>query len=166
MNLFSGLKNEPLLYDKGGNNLQIVIDSGPQRLLLLTPKKELANRLEKVVIPWKGRLCAMYKEIENFEDFKETKRKRLAAESAINALGNHGLDRCPDHGFNGFKRYAALAGMARNLKILGYMLQQKELKRLSCQSNIEQKAASSIDFSGFERELRSKAGNYSIRWRR
>jgi hypothetical protein len=25
-------------------------------------------------------------------------------ESGINALENHGLDRCPDHGINGFKR--------------------------------------------------------------
>jgi glutaminase len=98
-------------------------------------------RLEKVVLPRKGRLSAINKEIENSEEFKEAKRKHSAVESAIHALGNHGLDRCPDHGINGFKRYVALAVVARNLQVLGHMLQQKEVKRLRRQKNIERKAA-------------------------
>jgi len=61
-------------------------------------------------------------------------------ESAIHALGNHGLDRCPDLGLVGFKRYVALAVVARNLPIIGHILQQKEA-RLRRQKNIEQKAA-------------------------
>ena len=36
-----------------------------------------------------------------------------AVESAINALEAHGLDRCPDHGIDGFKRYIALAVFTR-----------------------------------------------------
>jgi len=104
-------------------------------------QKELPSRLEKVVLPRKGRLSAINKEIENSEEFKEARRKHSAVESAIYALGNHGLDRCPDHGLDGFKRYVALAVVARNLQILGHMLQQKEVKRLRRQKNIEQKAA-------------------------
>jgi IS5 family transposase len=35
-----------------------------------------------------------------------------------------------DHGLEGFKRYVALAVVARNMQVLGRILQQKELKRL------------------------------------
>jgi IS5 family transposase len=40
-----------------------------------------------------------------------------------------GLDRCLDHGLNGFKRYIALAVLARNLQKLGSLLREKELRR-------------------------------------
>jgi len=45
---------------------------------------------------------AINKEIENSEAFKAARRKHSAVESSINALENHGLDRCPDHGIKGF----------------------------------------------------------------
>ena len=47
-------------------------------------------------------------------------------ESAINALEAHGLDRCPDHGIDGFKRYVALAVVARNLQRLGAVLRRQD----------------------------------------
>ena len=53
----------------------------------------------------------------------------IAVESSINALENHGLDRCLDHGLHGFERYVALSVLARNIQILGHLLQQKELKK-------------------------------------
>jgi len=102
---------------------------------------ELAGMLDHVVLPRKGRLSAMNKDIENSEGFKKARRKHSAVESSINALENHGLDRCPDHGIKGFKRYVALAVVARNLQILGHMLQQKELKHLRRQEKKSQKAA-------------------------
>jgi hypothetical protein len=37
---------------------------------------------------------------------------------------------CPDHGIIGFKRYVALAVLARNLQILGAKIQKKARKRL------------------------------------
>jgi hypothetical protein len=49
-----------------------------------------------------------------------------AVEPAINALEVHGLDRCPDHGIKGFKRYVALAVMARNIQKLGAELRKQE----------------------------------------
>ncbi|MEA1866937.1 MAG: ISNCY family transposase, partial [Thermodesulfobacteriota bacterium] len=64
------------------------------------------------------------------EEFIQARRKHSAVESSINALENHGLDRCLDHGINGFKRYVALAVVARNIQIIGHILQQKENKRL------------------------------------
>jgi hypothetical protein len=47
-------------------------------------------------------------------------------ESAINALEVHGLDLCRDHGITGFKRYVALAVVARNIQRLGAILQARE----------------------------------------
>ena len=93
-------------------------------------QKDLAVLLEKVILPRKGNLSAINKEIENSEEFKEARRKHSAIESSINALENHGLDRCLDHGIYGFKRYVGLAVLARNIQILGHILQQKQLQRM------------------------------------
>ncbi len=51
------------------------------------------------------------------------------SQSAINALEAHGLDRCPDHGLDGFKRYVALAVVGRNLHRLGALLLAAEAER-------------------------------------
>ena len=63
---------------------------------------------------------------------KKGKRNKteLEEETAINGLENHGLDRCPDSGILGFKRYVSLSVLARNLQIIGHHIQQKELKKL------------------------------------
>jgi hypothetical protein len=95
----------------------------------LENRKELRERMDFVVLPKKGKLSLQDKEVEHSEAFVQGKRKHSAVESAINALENHGLDRCPDHGMEGFARYAALAVLARNIQILGHMIQQKEAKR-------------------------------------
>jgi IS5 family transposase len=93
-------------------------------------QKDLAVLLDKVILPRKGKLSAINEEIEHSEDFKEARRKHSAIESSINALENHGLDRCLDHGVHGFKRYVGLAILARNIQILGHILQQKQLQRV------------------------------------
>jgi len=41
----------------------------------------------------------------------------------------HGLDLCPDHGIAGFKRYVALAVVARNIHRIGAILWQQEQRR-------------------------------------
>jgi len=92
-------------------------------------KSQLAEILDHVVLPKKGRLSVKDKEIEQSEEFVESRRKHSAVESSINALENHGLDRCRDHGLHGFERYVALSVLARNIQILGHLLQQKELKK-------------------------------------
>ena len=93
---------------------------------------QLRGILDQVVLPRKGKLSAINKEIENSEAFREARRKHSSVESCINALENHGLDRCRDHGKEGFKRYVALAVVARNIQIIGHVLQQKELERVQC----------------------------------
>jgi len=93
-------------------------------------REVLAGMLEHVVLPKKGRRSLKDQECEHSEAFIQARYRHSAVESAINAVENHGLDRCLDHGIHGFKRYVALAVVARNMQILGSIIQQKELKRL------------------------------------
>ena len=104
-------------------------------------QSELASMLDIAVLPRKGKLSAINREIENSEAFKAARRRHSAVESAINALENHGLNRCSDHGIEGFKRYVALAIVARNIQIIGHMLQQKEVKKLRRHEKQQRKAA-------------------------
>jgi hypothetical protein len=92
-------------------------------------KRRLGNILDYVILPKKGRLSSKDKEIEKSKEFVSSRRKHSGVESSINALENHGLDRCLDHGLHGFKLYVALSVLARNIQILGHLIQQKELKR-------------------------------------
>jgi transposase, IS5 family len=63
----------------------------------------------------------------------QTRSPRAITPYTINALGNHGLDRCPDHGIAGFERYADLAVLDRNLKIFGAILQKRAIMKLKRQ---------------------------------
>ena len=92
-------------------------------------QKELANLLEQVTLPKKGKLNSAEKEREGSEIFKAHRRQHSAVESAINALEHNGLDVCPDHGINGFKRYVALAVVSRNIKRLGQIVRQQEIEK-------------------------------------
>ena len=79
----------------------------------------LAKKLDHLVLPKKGRCNKKEKERESSKSFRANKRKHSAVESGINALEVHGLDACQDHGITGFKRYIALAIVARNIQKLG-----------------------------------------------
>jgi len=86
-----------------------------------TPQNQidLKAELTTVVLPKKGRLSGIDKDRESAAEFVEARQQHSAVESAINALGVHGLDLCRDHGIDGFKRYVALAVVARNIQRLG-----------------------------------------------
>lgn len=62
---------------------------------------------------------------ETSPEFVVLRHKHSAVESAIHALEVHGLDQCPDHGIMGFKRYVALAVLARNIQRLGAVVRGK-----------------------------------------
>lgn len=94
-------------------------------------KEKLEKSLDKVVLPKKGKLSKANQETECSEEFIQARRQHSGVESAINALENHGLDRCPDHGIVGFRRYVSLAVVARNIQILGDIVQEKEVKRIN-----------------------------------
>ena len=89
--------------------------------------KELVN---VVVLPKKGKLSAVDRARESDAEFVQLRQQHSAVESAINALEQHGLDVCPDHGIVGFKRYVALAVVARNVQRLGALLRQQEAERI------------------------------------
>ena len=93
-------------------------------------QEQLIGIIDEIVLPRKGKLSEKNKAIEHSKEFIEAKWKHSAVESSINALENHGLDRCRDNGIGGFKRYIALAVVARNIQIIGHVLQQKEMKEL------------------------------------
>ena len=89
-------------------------------------REQLQNLLGNVVLPKKGKWSKKDREIESAEAFVQARRQHPAVESAINALEVHGLDRCLDHGIDGFKRYVALAVVGRNIQKLGALLLQRE----------------------------------------
>jgi len=93
-------------------------------------QKRLQEILERVILPKKGRLSVEDKERQEDEYFIQERKQHSAIESAINALDHHGLDRCPDHGIYGFKRYVALAIVGRNIQRLGGIILEKEKKAL------------------------------------
>jgi len=85
---------------------------------------------EVVVLPKKGRLSAADRDRESDAEFVRLRQQHSAVESAINALEQHGLDVCRDHGIVGFKRYVALAVVARNVQRLGAVLRQQDAERI------------------------------------
>jgi IS5 family transposase len=89
----------------------------------------LAALIPQVVLPKKGKRSEAQREREAAPEFSRLRRQHSAVESAINALEVHGLDRCLDHGLDGFKRYVALAVVARNIQRLGALLRQQEAER-------------------------------------
>jgi hypothetical protein len=92
-------------------------------------QKELKELLDLVVLPKKGRLSKSDKEQENTAEFISSRHQHSAVESAINALEHHGLDRCPDHGIDGFKRYVALSIVGRNIQKLGEIIRNKSREK-------------------------------------
>jgi hypothetical protein len=102
---------------------------------------ELAKLLDRVVLPKKGRCNKRELARQSSEAFKASRRKHSAVESGINALEVHGLDRCLDHGLDGFKRYVALAVVARNIQKLGAELQKNIQQREKRKRDRDKKAA-------------------------
>ena len=91
---------------------------------------KLDELVDVVVMPKKGRLGAVDRAREDDPEFVRLRRQHSAVESAINALESHGLDLCRDHGIVGFKRYVAMAVVARNIQRLGAIIRQQESDRI------------------------------------
>ncbi|MCP5017165.1 MAG: ISNCY family transposase [Ketobacter sp.] len=104
-------------------------------------REALQERLEKVVLPKKGKWSKKDREIETEAEFVAARKRHSSVESAINALEVHGLDRCPDHGIEGFKRYIALAIVARNIQKIGAILQQSARAAAQRTARIQKRAA-------------------------
>lgn len=92
-------------------------------------QRALKDILELAALPRKGKPSQQAKALEQSGAFVKARRAHSAVESAINALEVHGLDMCPDHGIDGFRRYVALAVVARNIHRIGAILWQQEQER-------------------------------------
>lgn len=101
-------------------------------------RTELNELLDTVTMPKSGGLSAADKVAEHQDDFLRARHKHAAVESDINALENHGLDRCPDDGVGGFKRYVALAVLGRNIQKLGRIALERERKIAERQQRVVQ----------------------------
>lgn len=103
-------------------------------------QKILKDELDFVTLPRKGKLSKSAREIEQSEEFRKSKKQHSAVESAINALEVHGLDVCPDHGIDGFKRYVSLAIVARNIQHIGSIIKYKldKIKKRESTKNFNQ----------------------------
>lgn len=74
---------------------------------------ELTQHLDQVTLPRKSKLS----------------KERQTVEPAINTLEVHGLDQCPDHGIDGFKRYVPLAIATSNIHRMGNILWRQDVER-------------------------------------
>ena len=90
---------------------------------------QLKEHLALVALPRKGRLSQSAQAAQQTPAFTKARRAHSAVESAINGLEVHGLDRCPDHGIDGFRRYVAWAVVARNIHRIGAILWQQAQQR-------------------------------------
>ncbi|MEA1877387.1 MAG: ISNCY family transposase [Bacteroidota bacterium] len=75
-------------------------------------KALLAEYVEQVIMPKKGKCNKQEKAEEGHRSFKLLRNKHSAVESNINELEHRGLDRCPDRGYDHFKRYVGLPAAA------------------------------------------------------
>ena len=75
--------------------------------------------IPEVVMPKKGRRNQSDRQRESAPLWRKRKNTHSAVESEINCLEHHGLDRCPDKGFHGYKRYVGLGVLAYNLHKIG-----------------------------------------------
>lgn len=79
----------------------------------------LEEYIPEVVMPKKGRRSQSDQQRESAPMWRKRKNAHSAVESDINSLEHHGLDRCPDKGFDGYKRYVGLGVLAYNLHKIG-----------------------------------------------
>jgi hypothetical protein len=96
----------------------------------LDNQRDLKDKLKQVVLPKKGKRSRVDQAREYANDFVQAKKKHSAVESAINALQVHGLNKCPDHGIDGFQRYAALAVLSRNIQVIGSIVRSRAREQL------------------------------------
>ena len=79
----------------------------------------------EVIMPKRGKRNSQEQAREHQRSFIALRRKHCAIESDINALEHHGLDRCPDKGLHGFKRYVGFGVLAYNLHKIGHRLLER-----------------------------------------
>src|SRR6185436_18081047 len=90
--------------------------------------------IPEVIMPKRGRRNKTEQEREQQRSFRSLRNQHHAVESDINSLEHHGLNRCPDKGLNGYKRYVGLGVLAYNLHKIGKALRDKKRAKAQMQS--------------------------------
>ena len=93
-------------------------------------KEILSLYVANVAMRKMGKLTLSEKEEENQTKFKKLCNKHSAVESNINELEHRGLNRCPDKGYEHFKRYLGLGVCAYNLHKIGSELLRIEREKI------------------------------------
>ena len=89
--------------------------------------KEVVGKLfENVVLPKPGKKSAQQQEEESSKTFSVLRKQHSAVEANINQLEHNGVNKCPDKGIYGFRRYVALGVIAYNLHHLGKLILKHE----------------------------------------
>lgn len=105
-------KIQSLSFDKG-----FTVEEDRQLLQLYIPE---------VIMPKRGRRNQAEEEREQQRSFRKLRNRHHTVESDINCLEHHGLNRCPDKGLHGYKRYVGLGVLAYNLHKIGKQLLKKK----------------------------------------
>jgi hypothetical protein len=92
-------------------------------------KRLLGKEVKNVIMPKKGKRTKEELKEERSSLFKKYRNKHSAVESNINEIEHKGLDRCPDKGFHGFKRYIGIGVIAYNLHRIGKEMLKQELEK-------------------------------------
>ena len=84
----------------------------------------------EIIMPKKGKKTQAQQQQESTRSFRKLRNAHSAIESDINSLEHHGLNRCPDKGLEGFKRYVGLGVLSYNLHKIGNKLLQQATAEL------------------------------------
>ena len=85
--------------------------------------------IPEVIMPKRGKRNAQEEQRESGRRFRALRQQHHAIESDINCLEQHGLNRCPDKGLRGFKRYVGFGVLAYNLHKIGEQLLQQRIPK-------------------------------------
>lgn len=85
-------------------------------------KKGMEKVFATVVMPNKGKQSQATKEEQTQKEYRKLMNSHSAVESNINELEHSGVDKVPDRGLIGFKRYVGFGVLAYNLKRLGKLV--------------------------------------------
>ena len=106
-------------YNKGYELWSISFD---RNFFSQNAKQVVGKLFENVILPKPGKKSNHQQEEESSKTFSTLRKKHSAVEANINQLEHNGLNRCPDKGIYGFRRYVALGVIAYNLHNLGKLI--------------------------------------------
>jgi IS5 family transposase len=85
--------------------------------------------IPQVIMPKRGKRNLTEEARESQRSFQRLRGNHHAVESDINCLEHHGLNRCPDKGYDGYKRYVGFGVLAYNLHKIGRRLLEGPARR-------------------------------------